>query len=151
MPKKQPGEHRLINDVQPLNGIMIHDSGMPPATDEFLEDFAGYPILTSIDYYSGYTEILLDLLSHDFTAFATLLRSLRQTQLPQGWTNLVAYFQRIICKVLWFLITHYVRPFIDDIGIKGLTSRYNDEERSLQIRRFVWEHAQIFRTFMHAT
>jgi transposase InsO family protein len=151
VPKKQPGEYRLINDVQPLNGVTIRDSGMPPATDEFSEDFAGYPILTSIDYYSGYNQILLDLLSRDFTAFATLLGSLRQTRLPQGWTNSVAYFQRIICKVLWFLIPHYVRPFIDDIGIKGPTSRYNDEERSPGIRRFVWEHAQIFRTFMHAT
>jgi hypothetical protein len=57
----------------------------------------------------------------------------------------------IITKVLWFLIPHYVRPFIDDVGIKGPFSRYNDEEASPGVRRFVWEHVQIFRAFMRAT
>src|SRR5579859_5070438 len=151
VPKKNPGEYRLINDVQPLNKVTIRDSGMPPATDEFSEDFGGCPILSAIDYYSSYNQILLDLRSRDLTAFATLLGSLRQMRLPQGWTNSVAYFMWIITKVLWFLIPHYARPFIDDVGIKGPFSRYNDEEISPGIRRFVWEHAQIFRAFMRAT
>src|SRR6266496_2652956 len=42
--KKKNGEWRLINDVQPLNGVIIRDSGLPPSVDEFSEDFAGYPI-----------------------------------------------------------------------------------------------------------
>ena len=41
--KKEPGQFRLINDVQPLNKVTIRDAGMPPAVDEFSEEFAGYP------------------------------------------------------------------------------------------------------------
>jgi len=57
---KKDGTWRFINDVQALNRITIRDSGMPPSVDEFSEDFAGYPITSAIDYYSGYNEIILD-------------------------------------------------------------------------------------------
>jgi hypothetical protein len=42
--EKKGGTWRLVNDVQLLNKVTIRDSGMPPAVDEFSEDFAGYPI-----------------------------------------------------------------------------------------------------------
>ena len=66
--KKNPGEFRFINDVQLLNGIMICDSDMPPSVNEFSEDFAGYPISFSVDYYSWFNQIRLDVLSRDLTA-----------------------------------------------------------------------------------
>jgi hypothetical protein len=145
---KKTGEYRFINDVQPLNNVTIRDSGMPPAVDEFSEDFAGYPITSAIDYYSGYNEIALDKASRDYTAFLTTLGLVRQTRLPQGWTNSVAVFQRVMAKVHYRQIPHQVRPFLDDNAIKGPKSRYNDEESSPGIRRFVLEHTQIFRQFM---
>ena len=149
VPKKNPVEFRLINHIQPLNRVTICGPGMSLPTDEFLA--LGDVLFSAIDYYSSYNRILLELHSRDLMAFATLLGSLRQTRLPQGWMNLVAYFMQIITKVLWFLIPHYIRPFIDDVGIKGLFSRYNDEEISPRVRQFVWEHAQIFQAFMCTT
>jgi hypothetical protein len=122
---------------------------MPPVVDEFSEDFAGYPVTSAIDYYSGYNQISLDRGSRDLTAFLTALGLVRSTHLPQGWTNSVACFQRVMGKVHYQQIPHQVRPFLDDCGIKGPKSRYNNEEISPGIRRFVWEHAQIFREFMH--
>ncbi|HMD13399.1 MAG TPA: hypothetical protein VKI62_02095, partial [Bacteroidota bacterium] len=71
--KKAPGTWRLVNDVQQLNKVTIRDSGMPPSVDEFSEDFAGYPITSAIDYYSGYYEIALDKRSRDLTGFVTEL------------------------------------------------------------------------------
>jgi hypothetical protein len=82
--KTAPGTWRLINDVQPLNGVTIRESGMPPAADEFSEDFAGYPITSAIDYYSGYYQIPLDPTSRDLTAFMTDVGLLRITRLPPG-------------------------------------------------------------------
>jgi RNase H-like domain found in reverse transcriptase/Integrase zinc binding domain/Reverse transcriptase (RNA-dependent DNA polymerase) len=148
VPKKKPGEYRFINDVQQLNKVTIRDAGMPPSVDEFSEEFAGYPITTSVDYYSGYYQVALDAESRDLTAFLTDAGLVRMTRLPQGWTNSVACFQRVIVKVHWKQIPKYARPFLDDIGLKGPKSRYNDEKISPGIRRFVWEHAQIFRQFM---
>ena len=154
MEKTQKGTYRLINDVQPLNKVTIRDSGLPPAVDEFFEDFAGYPISSAIDYYSGYYQIPLDVESSDLTTFMIAL-GLLVTQLPQGWTNSVAVFVRVIGKVHWRQIPHYVRPFIDDCGIKGPNDRYGDEiivvevsTGKVEVRRFVFEHAEIFRTFM---
>jgi len=147
--KKQAGSYRFINDVQPLNKVTIRDSGMPPLVDEFSEDFAGYPIVTSVNYYSGYYQIPLDLYSRDYTAFLSELGLVRMTRLPQGWCNSVSTFQRVAGKVHCGQIPHEARLFIDDAGIKGPKSRYNDVEISPGIRQFVWEHAQIFRRFLH--
>ena len=121
---------------------------MPPSVDEFSEDFAGYPITTSIDYYSGYYQIPLDRESRDLTAFLTELGLVRMTRLPQGWTNSVACFQRIMGKVHHRQIPHEARPFLDDIGLKGPKDRYDDIEIVPGVRKFVLEHAQIFKRFM---
>ena len=146
---KKDNSYRFINDVQSLNKVTIRDSGMPPSVDEFSEDFAGYPIVTAVDYFSGYNEIPLDKDSRDLTAFLSDIGLVRNTRLPQGWCNSVATFQRIVGKVHCQQIPHEVRLFIDDAGIKGPKSRYNDEETSPGIRRFVAEHAEIFRRFIH--
>ena len=81
---KKEGTWRLINDVQQLNKVTIRDSGMPPSVDEFSEDFAGYPIASAVDYYSGYNQIPLDKESRDLTAFLTDVGLVRSTGLPQG-------------------------------------------------------------------
>jgi hypothetical protein len=97
--RKKDGGWRLINDVQALNKVTIRDSGMPPSVDEFSEDFACYPITSAIDYYSGYNEINLDKESRDLTAFLTEIGLVRMTRLPQGWTNSIACFQRVMGKI----------------------------------------------------
>src|SRR5205809_951120 len=88
--KKKPGDWRFINDVQPLNKVTIRDSALPPSVDEFSKDFAGYSISSAIDYFSGYFEIPLARESRDLTTFSTPIDNLRQTRLPQGWTNSVS-------------------------------------------------------------
>jgi RNase H-like domain found in reverse transcriptase/Integrase zinc binding domain len=153
--KHKKGAYRLINDVQPLNRVTVRDSGLPPSVDEFSEDFAGYPITSAMDYYSGYYQVPLSMTSRDLTAFMTDLGLVRITRLPQGWTNSVSIFIRIIGKVHCRQIPQQVRPFLDDCGIKGPKSRYDDEEIEVEtslgktkVRRFVFEHAGIFRVYM---
>jgi hypothetical protein len=98
--KKVRGDWRFMNDAQPLNKVTIRDAGMPPAVDDFSEDFAGHPIVSSLDFYSGYNQLLLAPQCRDLTTFLTALGLVRQTQLPQSWTNSVAVFQRIISTVI---------------------------------------------------
>ena len=124
---------------------------MPPSVDEFSEDFAGYPITSSIDYYSGYYQIPLDRRSRDLTAFLTPLSLVQSTRLPQGWTNSVASFQRVMAKVHYHQIPREARPFLDDIGLKGPKSRYGDMEIAPGVWLFVLEHTQVFKWFMHDT
>ena len=55
--------------------------------------------------------------------------------IPQGWTNSVSSFQHVMGKVYWHQIPHH--------------DHYNDKEISPAIRRFVYEHVQIFCRFIH--
>jgi hypothetical protein len=75
--------------------------------------------------------------SHSFRFITT-------DMLPQGWCHSVTAFQRIMGKVRYQQILREVPIFLDDAGTKGPRSRYNDEDMSPGIRRFVYEHAQIF-------
>ena len=110
--------------------------------------FGGFPITSSIDYFSSFHEIPLARESDDLTAFMMVLGLVRLTRMPQGWTNLVAVFQQIISKVHFRQISYEALLFLDDFALKGSKSRYDDELISPGIRRFVFEHAQVFQHFI---
>ena len=65
-----PAERQLFVDIlfEHEAAIAFDESEMglldpsiePPSVDEFSEDFAGYPITSAIDYFSGYYQIPLD-------------------------------------------------------------------------------------------
>ena len=82
-------------------------------------------------------------------AFLTELGLVRSTRLPQGWTNSPSIFQCIMGKVHYRQIYYEVQPFLDDCGIKGFKDRYDDVKIASSIRKFIFEHAQIFRQFMY--
>ena len=81
-----------------------------------------------IDLFSRYDQVELDVRSRDLTGFQTPIGLLRMTTLPQGATNSVAQFVRIVTKILEDLIPTDCLPFLDDIGVKGPLSRYEDKE-----------------------
>ena len=140
--KKGGGKYRLINAAMEMNRVTIRDANLPPATDEFAEEFAGNKVASLIDWFSGYDQVPLDVKSRDLTAFFTPLGLLRMTRLPQGATNSVAQFVRVVSKVLEDQIPHRAIPFLDDVGVKGPTSTYNDEELEPGLRRYMVEHLQ---------
>jgi hypothetical protein len=114
---------------------------MPPAVDEFSEEFAGYPITSSVDFYAGYNQIPLAAQSRDLTSFITSLGLLRSIRLLTGWTNSVSVFQRIMIKILWLYLRH-AKPFLDDVGIHGPDKK--DEILVIPgIRKFVLEYMEI--------
>jgi len=140
--KKKPGEFRLINAAMEINRRTIRDANLPPSVDDFSEEFAGCKVASLIDFFSGYDQVELDVKSRDLTAFQTPLGLLRQTTLPQGATNSVAQFVRIVTKILEDLIPKDCLPFLDDIGVKGPLSYYDEEEICPGVRRYIMEHIQ---------
>jgi len=87
--KKSSGRYRIVNAALQLNAVTIKDANMPPSTDELSEEFSGMVITSLIDLFSGYDQLPLEKSSRDLTAFHTPIGLLRQTRLPQGWTNAV--------------------------------------------------------------
>ena len=125
---KKDGGGRLIIDLQPLNKVMIRDAGILPSVDGFSEAFAGCPIMSVIDFFSGYDQKELAEECRDMTVIMTPLGLLRMTKILQGGTNSVTSFQCAMMKVLQRHIPHHAKVFVDDVGIKGPMSRYGDEE-----------------------
>jgi hypothetical protein len=140
--KKKNGKYRLVNAAMEYNKHTVRDANLPPSVDEFSEEFAGCQLASLIDFFSGYDQVPLDEKSRDITAFHTPLGLLRQTTLPQGATNSVAQFVRIVTKILEDLIPHDCMPFLDDVGVKGPTTTYNNTEVLPGVRKFVMEHIQ---------
>lgn len=140
--KKKDKGYRLINACMQMNKVTIRDANLPPSSDEYSEDFAGMHIVSLIDWFSGYDQVPLAEESRDMTAFQTPIGLLRNTTLPQGATNSVAQFVRVSNKVLEAQIPKKARPFMDDVGVKGPKTDYDQEEVAPGIRRFVLEHIQ---------
>jgi hypothetical protein len=140
--KREGGKYRLINAAMEMNRHTIRDANLPPSVDEFSEEFAGCKVASLIDFFSGYDQIELDIRSRDLTGFQTPLGLLRMTTLPQGATNSVAQFVRIVTKILEDLIPNSVLPFLDDIGVKGPMSDYGGAEIVPGVRKYILEHIQ---------
>lgn len=140
--KKTPGDYRVVVAAMEMNKVTIRDANLPPNPDEFAEHFAGCQIASLVDFFSGFDQVALDKKCRDMTAFMTPIGLLRNTTLPQGGTNSVAQFVRIVTKILEELMPHICLPFMDDIGVKGPRTTYGNKEDSPGIRRFVRLHIQ---------
>lgn len=140
---KKNGTVRLVLDLQPLNSVSIRDSALPPRTDDFAEKFVGFAIYGIADLFSGFDARMLALISRPLTAFHSIEGPKQQCTLPMGFTNSVQEFQRCVQHTLQAEIPHYANNFLDDIGIKGPKSRYNDEPipENPNIRKFIYEYA----------
>lgn len=140
--EKKDGGLRLINSATKLNAVTIRDAFLPRSCDEFAEEFAMCKILSVIDFFSGYDQVPLSPFSRALTAFSTPLGILQMTTLPQGATNSVAHFLRVVSRILYDIIPGKCEPFFDDVGVKGPVTRYNDQEVAPGVRQFILEHIE---------
>jgi hypothetical protein len=145
--KKDGKSIRLVHALEPLNAVTIAHSGVPPATEELANHFAGRACGGCLDLFSGYNHRDIGQKSRDFTTFQTPFGALRLVKLPQGWTNSVPIFHDDVTYILQDEIPHVTMPYIDDVPIRGPGSRYELPEGGCEtiaensgIRRFIWEY-----------
>jgi hypothetical protein len=134
----------LVHTLEPLNAVTIAHSGIPPATEELANHFAGQACGAVLDLYFGYDHRDLAETSRDLTMFQTPFGALRLVKLPQGWTISVPIFHDDVTFILKNEIPHITTPYIDDVPVRGPGSRYPRTYETIPenpgIRRFVWEH-----------
>lgn len=154
--KKTAKSLRIVHDLQPLNLVSIRDAGVPPMLDDFVEPFAGAQCYTVFDLFCGFDARKLAPESRDLTTFLTPLGPLRHTAMPMGYTNSPAEFQQSMVFILQPEIPTVANIFIDDLPIKGPSTRYLDDSGMPEvlpenpgIRRFIWEHAVDVNRVMH--
>ena len=149
VPKKDKDAIRLVHDLQPLNAVVIKDSAGIPKVEEYAESFGGRGCYAMFDLFVGFDQRALAPESRDLTTFQTPLGAKRMTVIPMGYTNSVQIYHGDTTFILQKEIPHVTEPFIDDIPVKGPTTRYLLEDGTYEtipenskIRRFVWEHLQ---------
>ena len=149
MLKKDGKSLRLVHSLEPLNEVTIAHSGVPPATETLAAQFAGQACGGMLYLYVGYDEQTLLEDSRDLTMFQTPFGALQLFTLPMGWTNLVPILHDDVTYILQPEIPDVTVPFIDDVPIKGLVSKYRNGDgtydtipENIGIRHFVWEHFQ---------
>ena len=121
------------------NSKTIRNAGLPPNVEEFSERFAGQAISSLMDFFAGYEQVPLATESRDITAIETEQGLMRFTVLQQGGTNNVATFVRIVNKIL-ARCRDISRAFLDDVGVDGPRTKYNNELAAPGVRRYVLEH-----------
>ena len=97
-----------------------------------------------LDLYIGYNEHGLAEISCDLTTFQSPYSTLHLVILPMGWTNSVPIFHNDITSILQPEIPNITIPYIGEVPIWGLETRYalkdGSEERipeNLDIYHFV--------------
>ena len=138
--KKKDGKYRLVNHAVEFNKMTIRDANLPPAVNSFSEKFTNYAVTSLIDFFSDYDQIKLDIKFRNITAFITPIGLFRQTIFPQRITNSITQFVRIVIKILQKYIPRVYLLFINNIGVKGPRTTYNNEKATPDIRRYMLEH-----------
>jgi hypothetical protein len=147
---KPKGGLRSVYDLRNLNKVSVQDAMLPPNVSEFADAFVGYSIYGTLDLYSGYHHRTLHPDSRPLTACQTLIGNVELNTLPMGYTNSMQEFQRSTSHIIEPLTPEKALAFVDDIGVKGPKSRYDDEAipENPNIRRFVWEYAHTLFTVL---
>ena len=122
----------------------IAHSGVPPFTEQLVEQFAGHVCDMMLDLFVRYDKHALVEVSRDLTTFQTPFGVLHLTTLPMGWTNSVPIFHDDITYILQDEIPHITVSYIDDVLIKGPMLYYCLADGSFEtgIHCFVWKHFQ---------
>ena len=97
-------------------------------------------VTSLIDLFLGYDQIPLAEEDRDMTTIITSLGLLCQTIILQGVTNSMAQFMHVITKILKDTSSKAAKVFLNDIGVKGPKSKYNNEEILLGICQYIFKH-----------
>jgi hypothetical protein len=129
--KKDSSSLQLVHSLEPLNAVTIAHSGMSPATEDLAAKFAGRSIGGTLDLYVGYNERLIDPESRDLTTFQTLFGALHLVTLAMGWTISIPIFYDDITFIMRLEMPENVCVYIDNVGLGGPKTRYEDENSVL--------------------
>ena len=147
--KKNGKSLRIVHSLELLNRVTIAHSGLSLATEKLAMHFVGRACSGILDLYIGYNERVLAERSRNLMTFQTLFGVLRLVTLPMGWMNSVPIFYDNMTYILHQEIPRYTLPYIDDVPIRGLETRYELPDGSIEtleqnpgIWKFVFEYLE---------
>ena len=118
--RKKNGKWRVCIDFTDLNRACPKDSFPLPHIDSLVDATAGHELLSFMDAYSGYNQILMHPNDQEKTAFITNRGLFCYKVMPFGLKNAGATYQRMVNKMFSQQIGKTMEVYIDDMLVKSL-------------------------------
>jgi hypothetical protein len=124
VPKKNPGEYRLVEDFRAVNENTEDDAHPLPRIEEMVQRQSEFRMWSSLDCKDGYHQMPLKKEHRHITCMSTPKGTYQWRVQVMGLKNAGAQFQRMM---EWILRDHdFADPYIDDIIVGSNGS--NDDE-----------------------
>uniref|UniRef100_A0A2N9FKC7 RNase H type-1 domain-containing protein n=1 Tax=Fagus sylvatica TaxID=28930 RepID=A0A2N9FKC7_FAGSY len=117
MVKKSTGKWRMCVDFTDLNKACPKDSFPLPRIDQLVDSTAGHKLLTFMDAFSGYNQIVMDESDQEKTSFITSRGLFCYKVMPFGLKNAGATYQRLMNRMFHDQIGRNVEVYVDDLKI----------------------------------
>ncbi|XP_048605621.1 uncharacterized protein LOC106373592 [Brassica napus] len=118
--KKKNGKWRVCVDFTDLNKACPKDSYPLPNIDRLVESTAGNKMLTFMDAFSGYNQIMMHPDDREKTTFITDRGTYCYKVMPFGLKNAGATYQRLVNKMFADKLGVTMEVYIDDMIVKSL-------------------------------
>ena len=121
--RKKNGKPRVCIDFTDLNKACPKDSFPLPQIDMLVDATAGHELLSFMDAYSGYNQILMHPDDQEKTSFVTERGIFCYKVMPFGLKNTGTTYQRLVNKMFAAYLGSTMEVYIDDMLVKSLYAR----------------------------
>ncbi|KAG7559308.1 Ribonuclease H domain [Arabidopsis thaliana x Arabidopsis arenosa] len=118
--KKKNGKWRVCVDITDLNKACPKDSFPLPHINRLVEATAGNKLLSFMDAFAGYNQILMHPDDREKTAFITDRGIYCYKVMPFGLKNAGATYQRLVNRMFSEQLGKTMEVYIDDMLVKSL-------------------------------
>eukprot|EP00253_Pinus_taeda_P013163 PITA_13163 len=115
--RKKNGDIRICIDFRNLNKASLKDNFPLPTMEQILQSVAGSELMSFLDGFSGYNQILVHPDDQLKTTFRTKWGTYAYQKMPFGLINAGATFQRAMDITFKGLINRTVVVYLDDITV----------------------------------
>src|SRR4051812_7877816 len=119
MVKKNNGKWRMCVDFTDLNEACPKDSFPLPRIDYLVDNASGHQLLSFMDAFSGYNQIMMAEEDREKTAFITESGTYYYRVMPFGLKNAGATYQRLVNKTFKHQIGRNIEVYVDDMLVKS--------------------------------
>eukprot|EP00253_Pinus_taeda_P004694 PITA_04694 len=115
--RKKNGDIRICIDFRNLNRASLKDNFPLPTMEQILQSVAGSELISFLDGFSGYNQVLVHPDDQLKTTFRTKWGTYAYQKMPFGLINAGATFQRAMDTAFRGLINRTVVVYLDDITV----------------------------------
>ncbi|KAI5343385.1 hypothetical protein L3X38_011261 [Prunus dulcis] len=117
--KKDKGLWRVCVDYTDLNKACPKDNFPLPRIDQLVDSTSGNQLLSFMDAYSGYSQMMIHEGDKVKTSFIIERGTYCYKIMPFGLKNTVATYQRLVNKIFKGQIAKTMEVYVDDMLVKA--------------------------------